>query len=289
MIVLDELKNDNLIEKLDYYRNLFIEEKVIGFNKFSLYDTNDSGKYAVNASGGKILLDSVKDFIMHVSDCVLNQVVILPNNQHNGQERVFSQGHEKEYKDFVWYNIHSDISEVDNPNLAVCRLIGMVMDVFTCSSDYGKTFFLDREKMLQQTPDHIREWMKQIHVVGLIGQKHIDGLNGVDWDGKRWPLRNMPGIISHPVTGVDNFSFTSYKNKVIAEDMSLESEYREFIDDYLHDDENWMTWEWQEGKAVIWDNTSMLHTYSPGWKDGERVFTRLQGGFTVPHHKLGNL
>jgi hypothetical protein len=272
MIVLDELKDDDIPHKIDYLRNLFIEEKIIGFNKFSVF--NEVG---------------LNTLIMHMADCEANQVVVSPNNQHNGQERIAPEGYENEHKDFIWYNIHSDIAEVANPNLAVCRLIGMVMDVFTCSGEYGKTFFLDREKMLQQTPDHIREWMKQIHVVGLIGEKDTGGVNGIDWDGKRWPLRNMPGIISHPVTGIDNFAFTSYKHKVIAEDMSLESEYEEFIDDYFHDNSNWITWEWQEGKAIIWDNTNLLHTYSSGWKDGERVFTRLQGGFTVPHHKWGNL
>ena len=271
MIILDELKDDDIPDKLDYFRNLFLEEKVIGFNKFNVSN-----------------IDRLNSLIMRMADCHEREVIVTTGNQHKGQDRVLSDRSEKQYKDFIYFNIHSDISEVAEPNLAICRLIGMVMDVFTCPSEYGRTFFLDREKMLEATPNNIREWMKQIHVVGLIGQKDVEGVNGLDWQGAKWPLRNMPGIVTHPITGVDNFSFTSYKHKVVAEDMSLESEYEEFLNDYLHDDANWMTWEWQEGKAIIWDNANLLHTYSPGWKDDERVFTRLQGGFAVPYHKWGS-
>jgi alpha-ketoglutarate-dependent taurine dioxygenase len=97
----------------------------------------------------------------------------------------------------------------------------------------------------------------------------------------------MPGIITHPVTGVDSFGFSSSKFTIVADDMSLESEYRDFIQDYLNTLDNWITWEWEEGKCIIWDNFNLLHTYSAGWKNGERVFSRLQAGFSVPFYRLG--
>lgn len=285
MIILDELKDSDIPDKLDYYKDLFIKEKIIGFNKFSLYEKDASNGYRSNHLGQKIFLDSVNVFIKYLSGCLDHEVLVTRNNQHHGQARISSSSDEKEYKDFIWSNAHSDISEVFETHLAVCRLVGMVMDVFNCPSEHGKTFFLDREKMLEETPAHIREWMKQIHVISLVGQKDGYGVNGMDWDGNIWPLRSMPGIVTHPITGVDNFAFGSHRHMITAEDMSLESEYEEFISDYLHDNSNWITWEWREGKAIIWDNFNLLHTYSPGWKDDERVFSRLQGGFVVPYYK----
>lgn len=279
MKILDSINSEKIEKNIDYYKELFLQEKIIGFNKFDAYDLNTNGK--------KEIFKSVNKFIQELSGCHENEVVITSGNQHFGQDRLSPEDSKEKHDDFSSYNIHSDISEVAEPHLTVCRLIGMIMDVFTCGPENGKTFFLDREKMFEDTPEHIREWMKQIHIVGRIGEKNHHLYKSLDWNGKIWPLRTMPGIITHPVTGINNFAFSSKKFTVIADDLSLESEYRDFINSYLSDNNNWITWEWKEGRCIIWDNVNLLHTYSSGWLDDQRVFTRLQGGFITPFYETG--
>lgn len=287
MKVLDDITNKDVEENLEYYKNLFITEKIIGFNKFSLYNFDENNNILLTHTGEKIFSENARKLIKHITNALDHEIILTNGHQHEGQRRLAPDVSEEELLDFSMYNIHSDISEVANPNLALCMLIGMVMDTFTCSPDNGKTFFIDREKMLDDTPAHIKEWMQQIHIVGRIGEKSIPGIRSCDWDGNVWPLRSMPGIVTHPVTGINNFAFSSNNFTVVAEDMSLELEYRDFIDSYFKDLDNWITWEWSEGKCVIWDNLSMLHTYSAGWLTGQRVFSRLQAGVKTPYYKLG--
>jgi len=271
MIVLQDISPQDAINKIDYYKDLFISEKVIGVNKYSLND------------------ELIFSFIKNLTDSDTNEVIISSSNEHIGQDRIDSSDIKK-LEDFKYYNMHSDISKVEQPNLNICRLIGMKMEVFKCDPSYGKTFFLDREKMLHNTPLNIRNWMSQIQILPYIGQRlNANGYYtpGEDYDGHTiWPMRSMPGILTHPVTSIENFAFTSYTFGVYGRDLSLENEYREFIKEYLSDNDNWWEWQWSEGKWILWDNYNLLHTYSGGWKDGERVFTRFQSGFIWPFYKV---
>jgi hypothetical protein len=223
MIVLEDISPQDAISKIDYYKDLFISKKVIGVNKYSLND------------------ELIFNFIKNLADSDANEVSISRNNQHIGQDRVdFSDI--KKLEDFKYYNMHSDISEVHQPNLNICRLIGMKMEVFKCDPSHGKTFFLDREKMLNNTPLNIRNWMSQIQILPYIGQPP-NAVPGEDYGDTIWPMRSMPGILTHPVTGIENFAFASFRFGIYGRDLSLENEYREFIKEYLSDNDNW--WEWQ--------------------------------------------
>jgi hypothetical protein len=274
VIVLDTLTEYDMKEKVSYYKDLFLSEKIIGVENCDLKN---------------ITFETLRHFLMQLTNCSTQEVIYQVGNQHFGQDRVDKSDSEG-MKDFIYYNIHSDIANVAEPNLNICRLIGMKMDVFDCDPSLGKTCFLDREKMLEETPKEIREWMTQVQLIAFIGQPDHDGkyIAGEDYDGKIWPMRSMPAIITHPVTGKDNFAFTSYRYGLYGNDLSLEKEYREFVKDYLSDNTNWYEWTWAKDKMILWDNYNLLHTYSAGWKDDERVFTRLQAGFTYPFYRWKN-
>lgn len=278
MIVLDDIREEDVYNNLDFYTDLFLKEKILGFDKFSLRSKNELGEQNFSEATKKLLMG-----LSGISD--QNLLQIENGHQHSGRGNIDTSVSYEEKQKYFLSNIHADISPVFNPTLSQPFVIGMVMDVFSCGKENGKTFFLDREKMLEDTPEEIKEWMKQIHIISLVGQKNPSKVDGMDFDGTVWPLRSMPGITTHPITGIDNFSYASYDYKVFAKDTSLELEYRSFVDNYLNDESNWIAWEWEEGKAVLWDNLNILHTYSGGWLAGERIFSRLQAGWRIPFFK----
>jgi hypothetical protein len=265
--VYEDLKINDFINSFDEINKNFLDKRILVSRQSSL--SNEEVFKIMSKINNIEISDKSNEFI--------------ENHSHNGQPRVLESDTDQKKYDYILNNWHVDISHISNPVTFIPNLIAMKMKVFSCLPGNGKTIFVDRRKMLKETPSHIFEWMKNSHLIAMVGQKiEYKDLLAVDQDGVMWPPRIFPCIFSDNIDDTENFMFTSYRYNLLSKDKETEKDYRNFVIEYLTNESNWITWEWSQGDFILWDNRIFAHSYTSGWDDGERVFDRFQSGLTIP-------
>lgn len=218
---------------------------------------------------------------------------------HEGQLKYGPNSTPDELLRYLHSNWHSDENPISDPKISIPTFISMNMKVFTCSSDCGKTIFVDKEKMFEDLPPRLKEILGRYSMVSLSGGPSKDEnirqsslLNfdtmspALDHDDVMWHIRNYPALCSHPVTGNVSLNVMSaFSNRLLSSDADLCLEYCSYIEDYLKDSNNWVTWSWSEGDFLLWDNRNVIHSYSGGWVEGERIFNRSDIGESTLYYK----
>lgn len=261
---------DTLSEKdcysSDYFRQYLLNDKVLLFNSV------------------EINKDQIFDFIISISDtCDPTYFNCQHNQEHIGLDRIGKELTPKQCDDFVQYNWHIDNSFAENPHGQIPVIISMHMKKFECPDGLGRTLFVDRADMLRKAPEELVNWMKESFIVNLMGydsNKYI----ATCYDNKRRPLRVFPLINTHPFTGSQNFLYISSLYKFFPENKEMEQLYRDYTKSYLSDKSNWMIVSWKPNMMVVWDNRSVIHSFEPGWLDGQRIFSRYQCDFDTPYY-----
>jgi alpha-ketoglutarate-dependent taurine dioxygenase len=265
MKVLQNLSEENY-KNSEYFREILLKDKVFVFNKVSV----DAKK--------------IQEFIVSISDSKDENLFSFQKNQeHVGLKRVYDNLSDKDYQDFIKHNWHVDNSYAQSPHSQVPVVISMHMRNFQCSNQLGKTIFVDTEKMLNDAPKNLVEWMSNSFIVNLMGYDHNKGMTTC-YDGLVRPLRVFPLINTHPIINRQHFLYISSIYAFFPENKSMEKLYKEYADSYLSDRSNWMTVDWAKDEMVVWDNRSVVHSFEPGWSDGQRVFDRYQCDFHVPFY-----
>jgi len=211
---------------------------------------------------------------------------------HEGQVKYGPDSTPDELLRYLHSNWHSDESPISDPKISIPTFISMNMKVFTCSSDCGKTIFVDKEEMFEHLPHRLKKILGKYNMISLSGGPSRDeeiatsslldfdtASPGIDHNNVMWPIRNYPALCNHPVTGNVSLNIMSaFSNRLLSSNADLCLEYCTYIEDYLKDSNNWVTWSWSEGDFLLWDNRNVIHSYSGGWIEGQRIFNRSDIG-----------
>jgi hypothetical protein len=60
------------------------------------------------------------------------------------------------------------------------------------------------------------------------------------------------------------------------------NELKQWVTSQLANQGRRYTWYWKQGDLVIWDNRSVIHSFSSGWQRDERIFNRCEIGNEKP-------
>lgn len=176
--------------------------------------------------------------------------------------------------DTVTSTWHSDNTDDEYPP----NYISMTMIKYeNCEGEeVGNTFFVDLEQACEDCPEHIKEYLDDIEIRHMTGQSgQTDGIM-------------RPAYRTHPDTGKVSLYSSDFGMTVVpgstlwdpAPGDRFANEYLPWLRDYFNN--NSFYWNWDEGDLLIWDNRNLIHGISGGWKWGERVYNKVNGGNSLP-------
>jgi len=159
---------------------------------------------------------------------------------------------------------HSDNTDMDCPP----SHISMTMTKYeNCEGEgVGNTFFVDLEQAYEDCPERIKEKLDSIQI------HHMTGQGG---DGIVCPAYRM-----HPDTGKVCLYVSDFGMTAVPESTIFINEYMLWLREYFTN--NSFYWDWDEGDLLVWDNRNLIHGISGGWKWGDRVYNKVNGGDSRP-------
>lgn len=223
---------------------------------------------------------------------------------HRGLDKIQSKDYteEDDYKfiNSLWHTDESIPSWADQQTPA---LICMNMTTFSCDKKYGKTVFIDREKMLKDLDKSFVDKIYDKYILSLSNYSNIISHNDMNnfqiedvlsstlfssEDGISYSPRTYPVISTHPITGNNSLNIVGpgYTMYLMCSDKNLRQEFSVVVTEYLSDRKNWVEWEWTQGDYLIWDNRSVIHSFSSGWTEDERIFSRADTGRYIPYFNI---
>lgn len=165
---------------------------------------------------------------------------------------------------------------LDNPfNERVPSYTSMYMHTFTCRNDVGQTHFVSLTDLFIDCPSHIKPLLADIKFLPATGaQSH-----NVNRD-----LVAHPALRTHPVTS-ETMLYWSGMDTEPASDFPLFHELKAWVVQQLANPARRYTWYWKQGDLLVWDNRSVLHSFSCGWERDERMFNRCEIGNEKPFYE----
>lgn len=162
----------------------------------------------------------------------------------------------------------------------------MHMKKFSCEKKYGQTSFLSLIELFNKCPKLF------IDKLSLEKLEHHRDVHQHNFKQETTKTDQYPGIFSplriHPVTCEPILFWPSFSNvKLHGEETQWFIDFKNWVNDYLSQEDNWYNWEYDQNDLLIWDNRCLLHSFSPGWKQSDRIFDQLVIGFQLP--KIYNL
>jgi len=151
-------------------------------------------------------------------------------------------------------------------------LISMCMKKFNCTEGNGNTYFLNMEKCFEKISISIEDL---IDIRISFTHDDFEYISPVFFIH---PYSGKP-VLFWPTINVDYFS----GNKQIFN--LLKQEVLIFFSDY----ENWYEHKWKENDVVVFDNSSMLHAFTPGWGSSQRVFNQVSCLNVVPEYLVNGV
>lgn len=278
--VLDGYSFEQLIEECSLLYDLIIQDKVVSVK---------------GISGDRYLQGPIMSKLCKIDPSLDEEIDFnfYEGHFHDGQEKYDRNKSAEDLKRYIMANWHVDESPISDPSCTIPTYISMYMTKFSCGSENGKTLFVDREKMFEDMPSDLKDLFFGYTVFSFSGNSAIipnfkeNPLIEPDnypislsyFDEKMYSARNYPIFSKHHCT--DRYSLvahSAYANRLFSNDYNISKKYCEYVYDYLHDENNWIVWEWSEGDFIVWDNRNLIHSYSGGWIEGERIFNRADCG-----------
>ena len=247
--LVSDCKNiDDFKQNIDNYSKILLKNKVIGFKNISITD-EEFGQII------KLLYRGANTFAQLNAGLIYDQ-----NHAHDTTTSSINS------EEFIYGHWH-----VDNPFYAQTPCYtGMHMHVFTCSPNVGQTHFINLADMYEKCPKDIIEKLMNTEMISATGCLP-ENIN---------KLVPHPAIISHPVTNENMIYWTGHDMRLQdGEDKEWFSQFKIWISKFISDPKNRKTWTWNQGDILIWDNRAVAHSFSPGWKHSERIFSRCEVGF----------
>ena len=145
--------------------------------------------------------------------------------------------------------------------------VSMSMTKYLCSEKgIGETVFIDLEKAFLDCPEDIKYYLDGIDVRHVSPNTQPDG-----YIASPYRINPETGNIclyysNDDMTPVDGMTteFQSYLDW-----------FRAYRESNFTEGDVYLTWEWDEGDFIIWDNRNIIHSVTGGWKIGDRIFNKI--------------
>ena len=247
--LIDDFKNkEDVYSNIDFVSDILLSHKVVGFKNIKITD-EEFGDIMMSLYRGQNNISELKPGTIYNQNHIHDQDTLDEDEEH-----------------FIYGRWH-----VDNPfyDVVPCYT-GMHMHTFSCSESAGKTHFLDLSYLYKMCPN---KYLKKLINCNLISATGC-------LEENLHKLTPHPAIVIHPVTKQTMIYWTGH-------DMRLENgqneewfnDFKIWISEFISNINNRKTWSWNENDVLIWDNRAVAHSFSPGWKHNERIFSRCEVGF----------
>jgi hypothetical protein len=284
----ENLSFNQILDNKEYYQKKIIDNKLIGFKKIQLSD-NEHEKIASTITG-------VDEFYW-----------IKKYNHHTLYQPDKETATKEDIKNFRDWCMHLDVTPIIDKsnnildNNSHSSYVSMNMKTFKCDKKYGKTVFLDLIKLNNFCPDYFKQKLlksKLEYHISKAKDFNIDApkkleVNRAEYDSDleaeiaNAKIDPISGIFyafrTHPVTKETILFWPTYlSSQLVGGSKPWFEEFKLWIKSYLDEESNWIEWLWDEGDILIFDNKCMLHSFTPGWKPEERVFSQIILGYDEP-------
>lgn len=164
---------------------------------------------------------------------------------------------------------------LDNPfNERVPSYTSMHMHTFTCRNDVGQTHFVSLSDLYIDCPPHIKRHLHDIRFLSATGAKSHN---------IQKELFAHPALRTHPITS-ETMLYWSGMDTEPASEFPLFHELKNWVAEQLANPARRYTWWWKPGDLLVWDNRSVLHSFSSGWSRDQRIFNRCEVGNESPFY-----
>jgi alpha-ketoglutarate-dependent taurine dioxygenase len=240
-----------VIEDADYFAEILVRNKMIGFIGLNPSDEEFSEIMRRIYRGGNKPEELRPGFLF--------------DQTHAGNQNTTTE----EVEWFINSQWH-----MDNPFFELIpSYTALRMDTFTCSPNFGQTHFYSLVNAYRDCPEDIKELLKTTEFINETGLTR----NGPGGSGAH------PALRTHPVTGETMLLWSGHDMRM-ADGTNPEwfQRLNRYMQNQLLSPELRYSWSWNQGDVVIWDNRSVLHSFSPGWEHDQRIFTRCEVGNEKP-------
>jgi len=248
---LEDLTADDILNNMQYYYDLFIEYRKLGF--VELHPTRDQQEELV-----KLFADAPE------SNSLFD--VVHPHLEERLKEAP---------DDFLIGHWHTD-----NTVFEVCpNVTSMHMHYWKGTKGTGNTVLVDLQDLYDKCPKEYINYLQALMV------HHRSGMDNPD--GTLHPGAHHPALRSHPTTGKTCLWYTGPECDPTTGPDPLFDEYKDWMrtikeTGQLYQPENQFSWEWTEGDFLVWDNTCVVHAFYGGWEYGKRKFDKVEAGYSRP-------
>lgn len=188
-------------------------------------------------------------------------------NHKNLDNNFFNEGF---YSSYFKSRIHIDLPDSCSNN-EISYIISMCMKKFECKEGNGNTYFLNMSNLLGS-----------LHAFfSYISDIKISFIH----DNNTYI---SPIIFTHPYAGHDVFFWPTYEVEYESGNKNIFLEIKNIVEQYRSNYSNWYEHKWDEDDLVIFDNTCMLHAFTPGWDRNQRIFNQAICGTITPSYLIGN-
>jgi hypothetical protein len=296
---------DILLNK-EFYAEELIKNKLIAFKKLNP-TIEEHEEMVLNISTIKERNEKVnrKKFYWVIDHA--HRDADLPNKLFLDEDTIESYKKWSMHLDIQAVLDQSDNSLDDKVHMQV---VSMHMTTFDCDNRFGRTYLLDLTKLYKNCPQEFKD-----KLIGEYLENHISATGkefGFDAPPKtkiqtdkyklapailemelkteEAKIKNFFSVFSpfrtHPITKETILFWPSYASciKLHNKSTSWFDELQSWVKDYLDDKNNWYEWTWDVGDVILFDNRCMLHSYTPGFEIGERIFNQIIVGFEEPFY-----
>lgn len=239
---------DDVYQNIDYISDILLKHKIVGFKNLTIDDKHFG------------------DIMIKLYRGTQNPLDLKPGTIYNQNHLHDEDTLDENIEHFIYGRWH-----VDNPfHEEVPCYTGMHMKTFTCSPFVGQTYFLDLSYLYKMCPNVFLEKLANIKLLNVTGfpEENIH------------QLTPHPAVIIHPITMEEMIYWTGHDIRLTgghSEDWF--EEFKIWVAEFISDAKNRKSWNWNQGDVLIWDNRAVAHSFSPGWKHSERIFSRCEVGF----------
>ena len=296
----------DIILNKDFYAEVLIKDKLIGFKKLNP-TIEQHEKMVLNVCTIKERNEKVNDKEFYWVIDHAHRDADLPDKFSLNEDIIESYKKWSMHLDIQAVLDQSDNSLDDKVHM---QIVSMHMTTFDCDANSGKTVLLDLTKLYEDCPQEFKD-----KLIGEYLESHASSsgkefgfdappktkaqmnkykltpeIEEMELKVEEAKIKNFFSVFSpfrtHPITKETILFWPSYSSGIQLHDKSTLwfDELKSWVKDYLDNKDNWYEWTWGVGDVIIFDNRCMLHSYTPGFEIGERVFNQIIVGFEKPFY-----
>lgn len=231
-----------------------------------------SNKICTVSSKKDVSLDEQKYIIAQLASKIgFNSDNFLTIEGMNHQNLDMNFKNEGFYSKFFQSRMHVDLPRAKGGN-QIAFLISMCMKVFECAKPDGNTYFLNMQDVLKKLSFNTKD-LSDIKISFV-------------HDDHRYV---SPVIFTHEIFNEDTLFWPTSNVELFSGEPELFAAIKGEVQEVMSNYSNWYEHKWSANDMVIFDNSSMLHSFTPGWTKDQRIFNQVCSNCITPTYLSKNI